>query len=241
MQRQAFRKQFTRAHCSAAGASAEGAAVLAEALGWLPLIEDALARYPRLVRRYGRTRFAWMLECVWDLWEAKERQEAPSEGMGTPSRRSARARDAAMCARDDLILAISVLAEGDKAEHARLAPALGDAESPEALAASLHVLARLAGDWLEREDHAARALVASIDLTVADVEVALAAAHAVISGNGVPEAHDEGQDPPAVHLATGRVLLEMGLARHVFERAHQWDERVPQLVPGPASLVVLAA
>lgn len=240
VQRQAFREQFTRARCSAAGARVEGTAVLAEALAWLPLIEDALSRYPRLVRRYGRARFAWLLECIWDLDEVKEIQETRSAESGAPSRRSARAIDAAIRAREDLTLALGVLAEGDTAERARLAPAVGAADTPEALAASLHALARLAGDWLERDDHAARALVASIDLTAADVELALAAAHAVVSGHRAPEAHEEGQDPPAVNLAAGRVLLEMGMARHVFEGAHRWDERVPQLVPGPASGSVLA-
>ena len=241
VQRQAFREQFTRARCSAAGARTEGAAVLAEALGWLPLIDDALSRYPRLVRRYGRTRFAWLLECIWDLDEAREVQDMRGAGSGAPSRRSERARAAAVCARDDLILALGVLAEGEPTARASLASAVSAADTPEALAASLHALTRLAGDWLERDDRAARALVASIDLTAADVEVALAAAHAVSSRNGVPEPHDEGQDAPAVNLAEGRVLLEMGLARDVFELAHRWDERVPQLVPGPASRVVLAS
>jgi hypothetical protein len=36
------------------------------------------------------------------------------------------------------------------------------------------------------------------------------------------------------------VRLEKGLALRVFERTHRWDERVSQLVPGPASRVVLA-
>jgi hypothetical protein len=156
-----------------------------------------------------------------------------------PSRRSACARYAALRARDDLILALSVLAHGDEAERARLA-AMGASDAQEAMVGSLHTLARLAADWLERDDHVARALVASIDLTTTDVEAALAAARAMSKGNGVPEAHAEGQAPPAVSLAAGRVLLEMGLALHVFERAHRWNERVPQLVPGPASRVALA-
>ncbi len=133
-----------------------------------------------------------------------------------------------------------MLAEGDEAEGARLAAAVGTADTKEALIVSLRALARLAESWLERDDHAARALVASIDLTIADVEGAHAVARAVSTGNGVPEVHVEGQDPPAVNLAVGRVLLEMGLAMHVFERVRRWDDRVPQLVPGPASGAVLA-
>ncbi len=63
---------------------------------------------------------------------------------------------------------------------------------------------------------------------------------AVSTDNGVPEVHVEGQDPAAVNLAVGRVLLEMSLAMQVFERVRRWDERVPKLVPGPASGAVLA-
>jgi hypothetical protein len=241
VQRQAFREQFTRAQCvAAAGTRAEGAAVLAEAVAWVPLVRDALERYPKPLRRYGQSRFAWLLECIQDLGRAKEIQDTPGAGGCTPSRRSERNLDKALRARDDLVLALGVLAEGDQAEGARLAAAAGAADTKEALVASLHALARLAGRWLERDDHAARALVASIDLTTADVEGANALARAVSTGNGVPEVHLEGQDPPAVNLAVGRVLLEMGLAMQVFERVHRWEERVPQLVPGPASRAVLA-
>lgn len=241
VQRQAFREQFTRTQCiAAAGTRAEGAGVLVEAVGWVPLIHDALSRYPKLLHRYGRTRFAWLLECIQDLERAKEIQDTPGTSGGTPSRRSERSRDTALRTRDDLVLALGVLAEGDEAEGARLAAAVGTADTKEALVVSLRALARLAGSWLERDDHAARALVASIDLTIADVEGAQAVARAVSTGNGVPEVHVEGQDPPAVNLAVGRVLLEMGLAMHVFERVRRWDDRVPQLVPGPASGAVLA-
>jgi uncharacterized protein (DUF2267 family) len=240
VQRQAFREQFTRAQCTAAaGDRAEGTAVLAEALDWVPLIHDTLSRYPALVRRYGRTRFAWLLECIRDLDRAKEIQDTRSTGSSTPSARSERNRYAALRARDDLILALGVLAEGNEAERALLAATMGTTDTKEALVSSLRTLAQLAADWLERDDHVARALVASIDLATADVEAARAAARALSTGDGVPEAHAEGQDPPAVNLAVGRVLLEMGLVLRVFERIHRWDDRVPELVPGPATRVVL--
>ena len=76
VQRQAFREQFTHAQCTAAaGDRAEGTAVLAEAIEWVPLIHDTLSRYPALVRRYGCARFAWLLECIRDLDKAKEIQD----------------------------------------------------------------------------------------------------------------------------------------------------------------------
>ena len=105
------------------------------------------------------------------------------------------------------------------------------------LAASLKALARLAEDWTDHEGPATRALVASVDLGAADVEAARAAAHAVGVDHGA-HAGDPGE-LRAVSRAAGRVLLEMGLAMRIFERAHRWDRRVPCLIPGPATRAAL--
>jgi hypothetical protein len=83
-----------------------------------------------------------------------------------------------------------------------------------------------------------RALVASVDLTEADVEAARAAAHAMAPRQDVSD--EEHANLRAVGRAEGRVLLEMGLAMRIFERAHRWDRRVPRLLPGPATRLALA-
>jgi hypothetical protein len=239
VQRQAFREQFTLAQCDAIGVLAAAPAVSREALAWLRPIDRTLARHSLLVRRYGRARFAWFLECIRDLGEALEIRRGGGAPSSTRHARAERVRRAALRIREELIEAISVLAEGDEGESERLAAAAGAADTPEELSASLHALARLAEDWMDHEGPVTRALVASVDLTVADIEAAHAAAHAVAGGHGDRE-EDHG-DHRAVGRAAGRVLLEMGLAMRIFERARRWDRRVPRLLPGPETRAALAA
>lgn len=233
IQRQAFREQFTLAQCDAIGMLAEAPAVHREALAWLRPIERTLTRHPLLVRRYGRTRFAWFLECIRDLGEALEIRRGGDNPPSAFHERAERVQRAALRIREELIEAISVLASGDERESARLAEAAGATDAPEQLGASLHALARLAEDWIDHEGPVARALVASVDLTEADVEVARAAAHAMAPHQDVSEA--DHANLRAVGRAEGRVLLEMGLVMRIFERAHRWDRRVPRLLPGPAT------
>jgi hypothetical protein len=226
VQREVFREQFTPPQCDENGGRLDAGAVLADALKWIPSIGDTLTRNPLLVRRYSGIRFAWFLECIRELSERLDIQDTLKGEGGMPSPRSERAQQTAKRMRDDLLLAVSVLAEGDDDERARLAAASGSAATQEALIASLHAMTRLADDWLERDSHTARVLVASVNLTVADVEAASAVAHAL--------SHDSSEQGnlPTVNRIAGRVVLEMGLAMRVFERAHRWEERVPLLVPG---------
>jgi hypothetical protein len=238
VERQAFRGQFNLAQCDAVGVLAEAPAVYREAIAWARPIDRTLARHFLLVRRYSRARFAWFLECIRDLGDALEIRrggDSPPEGRHV---RTERVRRAALRIREELIEAISVLAAGEEHESARLAAAADSADTPEALKVSLHALTRLAEDWMDRDGPVIRALVASVDLTEADVEAARAAAHAVAAGQGAHE--EEHRDLRAVGRAEGRVLLEMGLAMRIFERAHHWDRRVPRLEPGPATRAALA-
>lgn len=232
IQRQAFRSQHTATQCDEASAHVHAVGVHDEVLAWLPLIDSALADAPLLVRRYGRTRFAWLIECVRDLGDSLEMAVG-----GVPAERAERVVRGALRVRDDLIEALGVLAAGDDGERTSLERALGSADSADALSASLRSLARLADDWIDREAPLARALVASVDLCAADVEAARAAAHAVVGG----ASHDPHADPPAVERAEGRVLLEMALVARIFERAHRADPRAPLLVPGPATRAALCA
>jgi hypothetical protein len=236
VQRQAFREQLTFAQCDAIGVLAPAPDVYREALAWLRPIDRTLSRHLLLVRRYSRARFAWFLECIRDLGDALEiRGGAPP---GTRPARTERVQRAALRIREELIEAISVLAACDEQEGARLAAAADTADTPETLSASLHALSRLAEDWMDREGPLTRALVASVDLTRADLEAARAAAHAAAAGHGAHE--EDHRDLRAMGRAEGRVLLEMGLAMRIFERAHHWDRRVPRLLPGPATRPALA-
>lgn len=237
VQRQAFREQFTLAQSDAIGMLAEAPSVHREALAWLRPIERTLVRHSLLVRRYGRARFAWFLECIRDLGEALEIRRGGDAPPSSFHERAERMQRAALRVREELIEAISVLVAGDEHESARLAEAAGATDTPEQLGASLHALARLAEDWIEREGSVTRVLVASVDLTDGDIEAARAAAHAMAPRQDVSEA--DHANLRAVGRAEGRVLLEMGLVMRIFERAHRWDRRVPRLLPGPATRVAL--
>jgi hypothetical protein len=227
VQREVFREQFTPPQCDENGGRLDAGAVLVEALKWLPLIDDTLTRNPLLVRRYSRTRFAWLLECIRELSERLDIQDTLKGVGGMPSPRSERTHQTAKRMCDDLLLAVSVLAEGDDDERARLAAATGSLATHEALIASLQAITMLADDWLDRDSRTARVLVASVNLTTADVEAATAVARALSHDNN----GGEQRNLPTVNRIAGRVVLEMGLAMRVFEQAHRWDQRVPLLVP----------
>ena len=110
-------------------------------------------------------------------------------------------------------------------------------------ARSLTALADLAESWQERPTDAAKALVASVELSPCDVEAARAAAKALLAAAS-EEPQSSGRisvrDLPTVNRAEGRVLLEMRIAMRFFERAHRENSIVPKLVPGPATRAVLA-
>ena len=224
VERQAFRDQFTPAACEEAARDVDAARLYREALACLPVVERTLIEAPLLVRRYGRTRFAWLCQCLRDLGEMLEIERASPRSDVVPVR-AERARRAATRVREELILALGILAAGDDEELARLDVAAGAPETPEAVAESLLALGRLAADWLDREGPGTRALAASVDLTASDLDAAHAAAHSLLA----QDRDVDGRDLPAVRRSLGRAVLELRLVARVFERAHDLDARVPRL------------
>lgn len=231
VERQAFREQFTRAQCEEAGMIGEPRWVLEQALSWLTPIGRTLLRRPLLVRRYGRARFAWLLECTRDLGEAIQIRQGDGHAGEGPHGRKERVQRAALRIREELIECMLVLTTGDDDERRRLLEAAGgDVDDEGLLASSLHALARLAEDWMDHEGPVTRALVTSVDLTRADVESARAAAHALLDAHRGREGHD---DLKSVGRTEGRVMLELGVVKRFFERARRWDPRVPALTCAP--------
>jgi hypothetical protein len=235
VQRHAFRDQWSLQQCDDAGELSKAADVYREALAWAPIIDRALSRAPHAIRRYSKARFTWFLECVRDLGDAIEAQRSGNASPDVAKERAARARSTALAMREELIEALSVLAGGDILQRRVLEAASGTTDTPEALASSLRALCRLAEGWLEQESPGARALVASVDLTPADVDAARAATHALAfvaheAAHGVRS----DRDGPAVNRVEGRVVLEMRLLLRVFERARPHNRLVPKLTPSPA-------
>lgn len=242
MQRRAFRDQWTTAQCDEAGVRVDAEEIALEAITWTPHIDAALSAAPHAIRRYSRARFAWLLECVRDLEEAID---AGRTGAGSPNagrRRMDRARKTAFWMREELIEVLTVLSGGDEIERRAVEAASGTVDSPEALGSALRALARLAEAWLERESPGAKALVASVDLTSADVDAARAATHALAFAfsDASSDPRSDSHDGTVSHRAAGRVVLEMQLVMRIFERAHALYPQVPRLVPGTPTRAALA-
>jgi hypothetical protein len=76
---------------------------------------------------------------------------------------------------------------------------------------------------------------------VIDAANAAAAALDKAAVDATLEGRKSSHDSPLVNLEEGNVLLEMEHAIDVFEEAHDENDVVPRLIPGPATRHVLAS
>jgi hypothetical protein len=210
-QRSAFRSQFSDAQCDALGTRTKAEAVGRDARAWAATIDASLRKHPDVLRRYGKARFAWFLECIRDLYQALDAQRAARGSVGASKRQAGYAREAARAAREDLLEALEMIVGGSEAERESLSAASGAARSNEEIARSLRSLADLAEGWLKER----------------------AAGDATLEGKGTA------RDAPAVNRIEGRLLLEMRIVMRVFARAHERNAVVPRLTPGPGTRPVL--
>jgi hypothetical protein len=241
IERRAFREQFSEAQCDEFGSRTKAEAVCRDARAWAPTIDAALRKHPEALRRYGRARFAWLLECIRDLSEALEAQRAAQGSVGASKRHASSVKEAALQARDELLETLEILVGGSAGERGALSTATGTTESPASIARSLRDLAELAEGWLKRDTEEAKALVTSVDLATGDVDTARRAAEALdrAVGDSALEGKSVARDLPSVNRVEGRVLLEMRTVMRVFERVHARSAVVPRLVPGPGTRSVL--
>lgn len=241
-QRMAFFRLFSAAKCDELGAKTKSGAVVKDSVEWAPIIAKALGKYPVDLRRYGKARFAWLLECILALVDARAAQEV--EGGSVPDVRAgaARALETAKNARAELVDALETLQEGDAvAQKALTTAASALRNDDEALADSVQAVATLARGWLGRTDAESRALVASVGLALGEVESAENAAAALGAAVGAKTfaGRLEFRDSPVVNRAEGRVLCEMRTAMRLFASAHDRNKLVPKLVPGPGTRHIL--
>ena len=244
-EREVFRAQFDDVQCDELGARTKGDAVRVDALAWSPIIHKALKSHPNALRRYGATRFAWLMECVRRLEGAIAEQKAERTRGSETSMDLDLARIAAMSVRNDLHDTLSLLCGTDAGDKHALTLALSRDPAHDhdrVLADSLDALADLAGEWLARDDARAKTLIASVSLGASDVEAARSAAQAlreVAITDALGPVSTGARDAPTVNRAEGRVLLEMRVAQQVFARAHDANREVPKLTPGAGTKHVL--
>jgi hypothetical protein len=240
-ERRAFEAQFSAAKCDAMGGRTKSEGVLREVREHAAVIAKALRKHPGELRRYGRARFAWLLTCIAALDDARDAQLAADGSPRAARDRIVRVTAAAKVAREDLLDALTTIAEGHEADEQALAAAAGSVTGTFALLRSLRGLALLGREWLGRDSEEAKALAASVSLSLADLDVAEEAADAleVASGDRTMEGRITFRDTPSVNRAEGRVLLELRLAMRAFARAHERNKEIPALYPGGATRGVL--
>ncbi len=240
-ERSAFRAQFPEAKCDDFGGRTKSEGVIAEARAHAGTIAKALKKHPAALRRYGLTRFAWFLECIAALDAAREAQLAAEGSASAAKGRAARALATAAETRDDLLDALTTIAQGNPSDLHALETATGSSANAGKLAASLRGLTGLARSWLARPEENARVLAASVGLGTGDVDAAEAAGDALeaASGDKTLEGRTLVKDSPSVNRAEGRVLLELRLVMRVFARVNERNKEVPRLAPGAATRHVL--
>jgi hypothetical protein len=242
VQRKAFEGQFSVERCDKAGVRTKAADVLADGVAWVPIIHKTLTAQSDAVRRYRLSRFVWLLESLQALASAIEAQKTGVGSVEEARKRAENAYNAAAAMREDLLLVLGTLAGDTEADRNALETARGKVTDANTLAASLKSLATLAGQWLKREDAAAKALVESVDLTKADIDKAHRDADELIAATSSAsvEGKREVRDTPPVNRIEGRVLLEMQLVMGIFESAHKRNKMVPRLIPGAGTRSFLA-
>lgn len=236
-ERRVFEAKYSDAQCETKGGGTRSEGVLSEGVGWVATIGKALPEFPVELRRYSRSRFAWLLECLRKLADERALQQT-SGGAAVVLKTAVEQREkAASAARRELVDTLEELVEGDAPEEEALSNALGLTDRPDRIVASIGTLADYARTWLARTDAVSRKRVELASLTQAEVETAenAAAALAQATAGKTLEGTAIVRDSPAVNRIEGRVLLEMRAAMRVFNKANALNKRIPKLVPGSAT------
>jgi membrane-associated HD superfamily phosphohydrolase len=241
-QRGAFTARHSDAACEEMGGRTKSEGVLANALEWTGPMAKALKKHPQPLRRYGAARFAWFLESIRALADAREVQQIADGATGVAKARAQRAQKAALESREELLETLDALAEGNDEAEAAVARAAKITDRADTIVTALRALAALGRDWLSGNDAVSQALVESVGLTLDEITTAELAADALDAAGAdrTIEGRVVVRDLPAVNRAEGRVLLEMRGAMRIFANANAKSREVPKLVPGKATRGVLA-
>ena len=247
VERSAFSAQYRDEQCDALGSKTKSELVFKDALAFATTMFEALQKNPRLVRRYGVSRLAWFLECLAELDRARAEQGGGKGGDAVVLRATAeQSMGVARAVHDDLASTLETLIGGHDVDRAALHQAKVDAGSPARMIDSLSALAKIGDAWLRRTDGESKALVASVDLTRGDVDLAWATAAALKDASDrATGKRASGHDSQPVNRVEGRVLLEMRLAMRAFDAARTANggvnKAIPNLVPGAGTRSVLAS
>jgi hypothetical protein len=237
VERGAFQSRAPDAVCDALGTRTKSAGVARDALAFAKIIDATLRATPTLVRPYSPARFAWFLECLVGLLDARAAAAADTKKASTTRDGASALEATARAVRNDLLAILEDLAGEADDDRAALDAARGGSTSRAEIAASLASLADLAAGWLACHDASSRALVAASGRQQGDGDRARAASATLVSASSGAAlgGRVDPRDTAAVNRVEGRVLFEMRAAMSAFSNAHARDKSVPKLSPGAAT------
>ena len=239
--RSALRSLATDAQRSDLGAQTKARGVLADGVTMAVAIDQQIATFPNLTETYSPARFAYFLESLLALDALIEGSSAHEAKVGAARGTASTAYERADKARSKLLKRLSRFAGEREIEVKTISEIPPKGRSNEELRRSIEAAVTIAKAFQARADaeNVALAEVAALDAAI--VEKAISAAGEL--GGAHVEAALEGRktsrDTPVVNLEEGNVLLEMAYAMDVFEEAHEDNDVVARLIPGPATRHVL--
>lgn len=235
--RAALRSQATDAQRSDLGVQTKARGALADGVTMAVSIDQQIATFPALTETYPPARFAYLLESLLALDALIEGSSAHEARVGAARGTASTAYERADKARSKLLKRLARFAGERAAEVKTVSEVPPKGRSNEELRRSIEAAVTIARSFQARKDATSVALAEVAALDEAIVASAIAAADDL--GGAHVEAALEGRktsrDTPIVNLEEGNVLLEMAYAMDVFEEAHEDNDVVARLIPGPAT------
>ena len=240
--RSALRSLATDAQRSDLGRQTKARGVLADGVAMAISIDQQIATFPHLTETYVPARFAYYLESLLALDALIEGSTTRDEKLGAARGTAATAYERADKARTKLLTRLRRFAGQRDAEIAEINAVPAKGRGNDDLGRSIEKAVALARSWLARTDAESveTAKIAVLDEAVVTNAITAAAALGGAHVDAAMEGRKTSHDSPIVNLEEGNVLLEMAYAMEVFEEAHEDNDVVSRLIPGPATRHVLA-
>jgi hypothetical protein len=240
--RSALRSLATDAQRSDLGRQTKARGVLADGVAMAISIDQQIATFPHLTETYVLARYAYYLESLLALDALIEGSGARDQKLGAARGTAATAYERADKARTKLLTRLRRFAGGRDAEKGEINAVPAKGRGNDDLGRSIEKAVALARSWLARTDAESveTAKIAVLDENVVTNAITTAAALGGAHVDAAMEGRKTSHDSPIVNLEEGNVLLEMAYAMEVFEEAHEDNDVVSRLIPGPATRHVLA-
>lgn len=241
--RVALRSLASDAQRSDLGRQTKAVGVLADGVSIAVTADQHFATFPYLTETYAPARFAYFLESLLALDALVEAGSAREAKLGAARGVATTGYERAALARKKLLKRLERFAGKRTAEQDAIDQLPRQGRGNDALRRAVEKAAELARSWLGRQDadEVTLAQLAGLDHAVIAIAEQAAAALDAAHVDATLEGRKSSHDSPIVNLEEGNVLLEMAYAIDIFDEAHEDNDVVPRLVPGPATRHVLAS